>query len=387
MLAALRGALRLDHGPRAAMRPFLPDRETLRRLAETFAVGAVGGTAFQLAGFPAGLVSGSIVAAAAVSLMGRPLMVPADLTRIILIVVGIALGSVVTPETLQGLARYPLSIAVLSVAILCMTAATSSYLRFVHGWNPLSALLGASPGALAQIMAMGTESGADVRGVVVVQTMRVVMLAVGIPLALAVTGLHGPAPIRAAAAVETTIPGLAILIAVSVATAFAFYKIGFSGGWLFGAMLGSAALNGSGLIQARLPWWLANGAMIAMGAVTGSRFAKIDVRMLLSYILASLGSFTVAIAVASGFILIAAQLVAAGPADLVVAFSPGAQDTMMLLALALHLDPVFVGAHHLARYVIVSVGVTFAANLIVRRMEKAAVIPRGPKGREDRIDN
>ena len=30
-------------------------------------------------------------------------------------------------------------------------------------------------------------------------------------------------------------------------------------------------------------------------------------------------------------------------ANIVVAFSPGAQDTMMVLALALHLDPVYVG--------------------------------------------
>src|SRR5215217_2713920 len=164
------------------MRTYLPPRKTLLRLAETFAIGAVGGTLFEYLGLPAGLVAGSIVAVSAVSLTGRPLMVPDDLTRVLLVVVGIALGSVVSPETLGGLARYPLSIAILALAILCMTTATTSYLRFVHGWTPLSSLLGASPGALAQIIAMGAESGVDVRGVVVVQTLRVMILAVGIPL-------------------------------------------------------------------------------------------------------------------------------------------------------------------------------------------------------------
>ena len=38
-----------------------------------------------------------------------------------------------------------------------------------------------------------------------------------------------------------------------------------------------------------------------------------------------------------------------------VAFSPGAQDTMMVLALALHLDPVYVGAHHVARFLVVTI--------------------------------
>ncbi len=88
-------------------------------------------------------------------------------------------------------------------------------------------------------------------------------------------------------------------------------------------------------------------------------------------------SVTVAVAVASCFILLATTVVGAPPADLVVAFSPGAQDTMMLLALALQLDPVFVGAHHLARYVIVSMGVPFAAHAIIRREARAASPPEG----------
>src|SRR5918997_1361054 len=221
------------------MRSRLPDRKTLRRLAETFAFGAVGGIIFQRLGLPAGLVSGSIVAASLASLMGRPLAVPNGLTRVILVIVGIALGSVVTPETLKGITTYPLSIAILCGAIPSMTAATFTYLRLVHGWNPLSALLGASPGALAQIIAMGTESGADVRGVVVVQTVRVLLLAVGIPLGLAIAGIEGGVTIKPAGEIETTFAELALLAAVSVASALLMYKLGFTGGLLFGAMIGA----------------------------------------------------------------------------------------------------------------------------------------------------
>ncbi len=365
------------------MKRFLPRREVALHTAETLAIGAAGGTAFQMAGFPAGLVAGSIVATAAAALMGRPLMVPGSLTRVLLVTVGIALGAVVSPATLGGFATYPLSIAILAVAIACMTAATFTYLRLVHGWNRLSALLGASPGALAQIMAMAAESGADVRGVTVVQTLRVMMLALGIPAGLAIVGLSQAPAAGGLAGAGTGNPlDLAILVAVSLASAFAFYRIGFSGGWLFGAMIGAAALNGSGVVEARLPWWLGDAAMLALGSVTGSRFADIDVRLLVSYLLAALGSFTVALSIASLFALLASRFVPAGPADLAVAFSPGAQDTMMLLALALQLDPVFVGAHHLARYVIVSMGVPFAAHAIIRRMKQSAGEAPGGEKRE-----
>jgi hypothetical protein len=51
----------------------------------------------------------------------------------------------------------------------------------------------------------------------------------------------------------------------------------------------------------------------------------------------------------------------------VIAFAPGAQDTMMVLALGLHLAPVYVGAHHLARFLVVTVAVAVAARRAARQ--------------------
>jgi uncharacterized membrane protein AbrB (regulator of aidB expression) len=50
----------------------------------------------------------------------------------------------------------------------------------------------------------------------------------------------------------------------------------------------------------------------------------------------------------------------------VLAFAPGAPDTMMVLALALQLDPVFVGALQLSRFLLVSFLVPFLAHRIRR---------------------
>jgi uncharacterized membrane protein AbrB (regulator of aidB expression) len=56
----------------------------------------------------------------------------------------------------------------------------------------------------------------------------------------------------------------------------------------------------------------------------------------------------------------------------IVAFAPGAQDTMMVLALALHLDPVYVGAHHLVRFLAVSFSVAVLTRHLVRRAPRQA---------------
>jgi uncharacterized protein len=284
------------------------------------------------------------------------------------VLIGILLGAVVTPETLRGMAAWPFTIALLVAAALCMIFANALYLRLVHGWDRLSAVLGASPGSLAQTMALSAEFGLDLRAIAIVQTMRVLILTVGVPAGLALVGLAAPPPpVAPLAATPSYLIELAILGAAATVAAMLAAWIRFPGGLLFGALAASGVLHGTGLVHAVLPWWVADAAMVTLGAVAGARFANTSLRVFLNYLGAAFGSFAVAIAIASCFVLIATSLLPFRVADVVVAFSPGAQDTMMVLALALHLDPVFVGAHHLARFIVVTITIAVAARRLAGR--------------------
>jgi len=352
--------------------PPIPAKNEWLRAAETLAIAALGGLVLTWLGFPAGLVTGSLLGVAAAALLGRPVFVPASLSRVISVLVGISLCAVVSPETLKGLAAFPLSVAVLAISTLCMMIATTSYLRFVHGWDAQSALFGASPGALAQVMVLSADYKADLRAIAIVQTMRVVALTIGIPAGLTFFGLtaEGGIMARFVAAGPPSISELAILVAVSTAAALLVWRLRFPGGLMFGAMLASAILHGIGFIHATLPWWVVFAAVIGIGAVTGSRFANTDPGTLLRFLGAALGSFAVAMTVAALSVLLLTTLMSVRIADAVVAFAPGAQDTMMVLALALHLDPVFVGALHLSRFLLVSMLMPFLAYRLRRGPDK-----------------
>jgi membrane AbrB-like protein len=244
-----------------------------------------------------------------------------------------------------------------------MLTATACYLRVVHGWEPLSAVLGASPGSMAQVLALAAELGGDLRGIAIVHTMRVLLIVLGLPAGLALFG-STVAPVARAAATGASLAELAMLVAVSTAAALLLAWMRFPGGLLFGAMAGSGLLHGAGLVHGTLPWWAGSAAVVVLGAVAGSRFANTSPRMMLDYLGAAFGSFAVAFATAACFALIVVALLPFRIADVIVAFAPGAQDTMMVLALALHLDPVFVGAHHLVRFLIV----TFSVAVVARRL-------------------
>ena len=340
-------------------------RRILIETAETLAIALAGGLAFVFLGLPAGLVSGSVVAVATAALLGRPMRVPLTLARICYVVVGTLLGTVVTPETLRGVITWPASVALLMLASLAMIAATMTYLRVVHRWDSLSALMGASPGSMAQVIALSSELGGDLRAVAIVQTVRVLLLVVGLPNGLALFGFAVPAvPLPRGPAGFSVLGEMLLLLGVAVMFALVFLRLRFPGGLLFGALAGSAVLHGAGLIHAALPWWIGGAAVITLGALVGSRFANTSARMLLSHLGAAFGSFAVSMVVATVFVAIVARLFSFPIANIVIAFAPGAQDTMMVLALALHLDPVYVGAHHLARFLVVTVAIAVAARRI-----------------------
>ncbi len=151
--------------------PF-PSRQTLLRLCETLVIGAIGGTIFNTAGIPAGFLSGSMIFVAIAALAGRQMVMPAPLGRVVFVLMGISLGGAVTPETLKGIATWPLSVVLLCVGMTCSTFASAFYLRKVHGWDMLSALFGSAPGALSQVIANATQCHSDLPGIAIVQTIR-----------------------------------------------------------------------------------------------------------------------------------------------------------------------------------------------------------------------
>ncbi len=360
-------------------RLFMPEAPPLSQklihIAQSLLIGAAGGFLFNAARFPAGWLAGSMVFAAAAALAGRPIDVPRPLARVCSVVLGIAIGGVVTPETLRGMMTWPLSIAVVAISVAAATLATYAYLTRVHGWNTLTAIFASVPGGLAQVMTLATEAKrkCDIRGVAIVQTLRVMILTVVVPAALSLTGRVGAVRRPASLVPVAEAPvAFAILVGAAAAAGLGLLRLGFRGGLFFGALTVSAFLHGGAFIEVTMPSWLATAAMVGLGTLSGGRFTGMPLRLLLAYLGAALGAFAVSLAVTAA-IGVAVTLAAPLPVgEVIVAYAPGAVDAMMILALALNLDPVFVGAHHLARVFVVSLALPVLAHYFSAPEPKSA---------------
>jgi len=49
-----------------------------------------------------------------------------------------------------------------------------------------------------------------------------------------------------------------------------------------------------------------------------------------------------------------------------MAYAPGGLEAMTILSFALHLDPAFVGVHHLARFLFVSLAIPIAVRVLLK---------------------
>ncbi len=342
-------------------------RRQLLNLAESVLIAVAGGYLFDRAGFPAGWLAGALSFTAVAALAGRPIFIPTLLARALFVTLGMSIGAMVTPETLRGIGTWPASVVMVSIAMACVTVSTVTYLRCVHGWDLLTAIFAGIPGGLSQVVALAVEEHSDLRAFVIVQTVRVVILGVGIPAGLALFGLAGPTTLPASGVAIADAPGeFFVLVAASVLAAVGLLRLGFPGGLIFGPMLVSAVLHGGAFIHVNLPTWLAVTAMVGLGAVNGSRFTSTPLRMVTEFLGAALGSFAVALVVTAVFVLGVTALLSLPIPGVIIAYAPGSVDAMMILALALHIDPVFVGAHHLARVFTVSLALPIMVRYCTR---------------------
>ncbi len=152
--------------------------------ARTLALGAAGGWLFSIGGLPLPWLTGPIAVIAALAIAGVSVDMPDWFRPVIFIMLGIIIGSRVDQQMLAGLARWPLSLGLLVLYVPAAIATMYAYFRLVGRADPNTALVSSSPGSLTYVLAYAADSGADMRKVVVTQSVRLGILVLLLPMAL-----------------------------------------------------------------------------------------------------------------------------------------------------------------------------------------------------------
>lgn len=344
----------------------------LSREAAVIVCAAVGGTLFTLLGVPAAWLSGSMLI---VSVLGITRPLP-DLRRpwfdSTMVMSGALIGSAATPEALAATARYPGSLLVLVVGLLAIMLATGAYLRFVARWSWIDSLLAAAPGALSAVISVAQDKGANIGRIAAIQLFRILVLVAVLPSIMKLSS--GGAPLASPSPVAIASVGdMALLLGSGLVTGLIFERIGVTAPFILGATLASAVLHGTGLVHGTMPPEIAIAVMVMLGAAMGGRVSNLKRGEIAALFPLAIGGFVVSMAVAFAFAWPAAWLAGVPYASAMAAFAPGGLEAMAMLAFAMGLDPLYVGAHHLTRFMLLGLLMPFVVGWVKpeKRGEKA----------------
>ncbi len=331
-----------------------------RVVATTLVLGAVGGALFDWFGMPAAWLAGAMVAVAAGAIGTRvPLRVPEWMREVAYTLVGLSMGAGITPDTLRVMRTWPLSMILLVVSIAVTVMASAAYLERVHRWDRATARYSAIPGALAGVLAMAAKANVDLPRVALAQSLRLFILVVAMPWILR---LVAPPPGMSAPAVVASPEGafgVLLLLVASGAGAWLFHRFRLPGDVLLGAMLASALLHATGLVQGAAPTPVLIAGFLIAGSVIGARFRGVPAAVLRRSVGPAVGSVVIALVLAAGFAWAGSRWLDMPFGTLWIAYAPGGLEAMTIVAYALGLDVAFIGAHHVVRFL----GIGIAAPL------------------------
>jgi membrane AbrB-like protein len=277
-----------------------------------------------------------------------------------MLISGASMGAAVTPAAIAAIGRYPSSLILLVIAVVAISSASAFWLTRISGWRKDDALLASVPGALSTVLAIAADRNASVASIAIVQNLRLFVLIALLPSVVVLTGggrntgtlLGQGLPVESAG-------GMAFILLGGLAVGAIFKRLKVAAPILLGATLVSTLSHGTEFVTGVIPPVIATGGLVLIGIFTAERFRNLQRSTLRKTLLAGLGSFAIGMGVAVFFASLAAWLAGVSFANGLVAFAPGGLEAMTVLALILGLDPLYVGIHHLVRFLGIGLVVPF----------------------------
>ncbi|EBA09814.1 putative ammonia monooxygenase [Sagittula stellata E-37] len=333
----------------------------------TFVLASFGAALFWLGNLPLPFLFGPMSFCLAGALAHLPLKGFGQVSVAARTILGVAVGASITPDVIAQLPRMAVSVALIPVFIAVIALVGVPFFRKLWGFDAPTAYYAAMPGGLQDMVIFGTEAGANPRVLSLVHGTRVLIIVTLAPFILGhFYGVGLTNPIGAPAA-DLPVHELLIMAVAALIGWKGGERIGLFGASILGPMIVTAALSLADVIHARPPAEAILLAQFFIGCGIGVQFRGVTWKELTRVVAAGIAYVLVLAVLAAVFSGVVTGLGLGEPVAAFLAFAPGGQAEMTVLAIVTGADLGFVITHHLTRIVIVIVGAPVLAALIARR--------------------
>jgi membrane AbrB-like protein len=323
----------------------------IRIFALTALIAAAGAFAADLLALPAPFLLGPAVSVTVAGLAGLKLDVPHFARNACFVVVGLSMGTGLTPEVFVAAQAWPLSFMMVPVAVLVLLYSGTWVLQRGFGYDRTTALLAASPGHLGFVLSLAADTRSDLLAVGVIQSVRVLALTLTVPLIVDALGL---VPISLPAVTTMPILPLAASFAAALIIGSLLLRLRVPAALLLGGMIAAGSTHLTGFVEGSVPSWIMTPTYVLLGGMIGSRFSGTSLRAMQRAFVAGTVVTIVVAALGAAIAALVSHLTEVPLDAALIAFAPGGLETMAAMAVMLNAQPTYVGAHHVLRLLILS---------------------------------
>jgi hypothetical protein len=328
------------------------------RILLGFAVALAGSLAFLQLALPLPWFLGALTFSLAASVLGAPIARPRQLSVPVRIVLGVAIGAAFSPALFARLDGMLVSLLVLVPFNLAIIWTGMRFFERMAGFDRPTAFFCAVPGGLTDMVSMAGDAGARQRTVVLVQATRITLIVFLLPFWLQLVEGHriGGAVPKLVRIHELGAVDALVLAAIGVAGWRIARALGLAGAPMVGPMILSGLAHAFGFTFAKVPIEVLIFAQVTLGLLLGAQFRGLTFAEFSGTMVWGL-VFGTLLAAATGVLALAmARLTGFESTMLLIAYAPGGQSELNLLAIVLGLDVAFTALHHLCRLAIVIFG-------------------------------
>jgi membrane AbrB-like protein len=315
------------------------------------AIGIVGGGVFAALKLPLPWMLGAMVFVTVAAVFGTPVRLPYMFRQSMVVFIGVMLGSQFTPDLINRVGQWVVTISGLLVYGTVAVALVLYYLKMVGNYDPVTAYFAAAPGGLNDMTLIGRDMGGDDRVIALTHASRVLLVVMTIPIMFRIFGGYESPPgfLPRGPGFDLPLREWLALAGCALIGPFIARRLKLPAAFLLGPLALSASIHIAGWSNASPPGALVAAAQIVLGTGVGCRFAGTHYTEVIRIIRVSLGSAIIWMTSAVGFGLLIGEITGLPWYVVTLAYAPGGLAEMSLVAFGIGQDVAFVATHHLCR--------------------------------------
>ena len=333
------------------------------RIAITFGIAAVGVAIFHAVALPLPWLLGPIAACLIAALSGVKMSGIAPLNEGMRTILGLAVGATFTPVLLASMALMWPTLLMIPVMVVVIGLVGVPYFQRIWGYDFATSYYSTMPGGLQDMLVFGEEAGGNPRTLSLIHATRVLVIVVALPFIL--QGFWGADLSNPPGDPASSVPPeqLLLMIACALVGWQGAKRIGMFGASILGPLIVAAICAMTGLLHYRPPVEAIWAAQFFIGMGVGMKYTGITMTEVRRDLVAGFGFCGILIVLTLIFVEIVYMFGLANGMDALLAFAPGGQAELTILALIVGADMAFVIAHHVLRIFVVILGAPLFARV------------------------